>query len=196
MLKIGITGGIGSGKSTVSKIFSQLGIPVFYSDKEARDLLYSDKSVITAIENIFGKNIFDSYGLIDRKKIAEIVFKDAKKLAQLNAIIHPAVAEKFEKWGAEKKDVPYILKEAAILFESGSHKGLDKIITVTAPPELRIQRVIKRDNISREMVEDRIQKQWTDEAKINLSDFVIVNDETKMILPQILEIHKQLTAIA
>ncbi|MEO6883898.1 MAG: dephospho-CoA kinase [Bacteroidia bacterium] len=192
MIKVGITGGIGSGKSTVCEIFSKLGIPIFYADKEARDLLYSDILVIAAIEKAFGKIIFDSKNIIDRKKVAEIVFKDVDKLQQLNAIIHPAVVKKFEKWTAQKNNFSYVIKEAAILFESGANKGLDKIISVTAPMELRIQRVMQRDKVTRGMVEQRMGKQWSDDKKINLSDYLIVNDEKELLLPQVLKIHEQL----
>ena len=191
MLKIGLTGGIGSGKTTVSKIFGALGIPVFYSDIEAA-ILTRDAAVKKKICIVFGNNILDKYGRIDRKLLAKQVFSDSKKLEKLNSIIHPALAKIFEGWVKKNNTHPYILKEAAILFESGSHKKLDFIITVTSPIQMRIERVIKRENISKKQVEERMKHQMSDKEKIKLSDFVIINNEDKMLIPQVLEIHKKL----
>ena len=191
MLKIGITGGIGSGKTTVSKVFQALGIPVFYSDAEAIKILQS-VPVRKKIKKTFGKEVFDKSEMVDRKLLAKEVFGDTTKLKKLNAIIHPAVAKAFEAWVKKNKTAPYILKEAAILFESGAHKQVDKVITVTAPLLLRIERVMKREGFTKYQVKERVKQQWSDKEKIKRSDFVIVNDEKKMIIPQVLEIHKNL----
>ncbi len=170
---IGLTGGIGSGKTTIANYFQSKGIPIYIADDEARKIMQSDV-VIQAIKKTFGEAIFDNNILV-RPKLAEIVFNDSEKLKQLNAIIHPAVKEHFKHWLAEKKDFPYIIYEAAILFESGSYKNFDLIISVTAPLDIRIQRIIKRDKTSREHILKRIQAQWTDEQRISKSDFVIEN---------------------
>lgn len=192
MIKAGITGGIGSGKTTVCRIFEILGVPVYYADDKAKNILDSNSEVLNKVVEIFGSAILEDKKRIDRKKLAEIVFNDKEKLDLLNKIVHPAVARDFEDWCDEKRNYPYVLKEAAILFESGSYKSIDRIITVTAPVELRIQRVINRDSISREEVTSRMSRQMSDEEKISLSSFVIINDEQQLVIPQVLEIHAQL----
>ena len=192
MLKIGITGGIGSGKSTVAKVFEQLGIPVYHADYWAKELMNTDALVIQRMKEIFGNAIYDSTGKADRKKIAEIVFNDKEKLNELNSVIHPAVWLHGENWLKQHADKPYILKEAAILFESGGNKGVDKVIMISAPKELRIQRVIQRDNVTEEEVTARMANQWDDERKIALSDFVIVNDGKQLVIPQVLGVDRVL----
>jgi dephospho-CoA kinase len=194
MLKVGITGGIGSGKSTVCKIFELLDIPVYYADDEAKKILNNDVLVKEQIIQAFGNDILDKQGLIERPKLAAIVFNNKEKLQQLNSIVHPAVAKHFENWLQEHKTYPYILKEAAILFESGSYKQVNKIISVVAPTEIRINRTIKRDNISKELALQRMQNQISDEEKIKRSDFIIHNDEMQLIIPQVIDIHKKLIA--
>ncbi len=194
MIKIGITGGIGSGKTTVAKVFEQLGIPVYNADYWAKAIMNTEPLVKQRLTELFGKDIYDSEGKADRKKIAEIVFKDKNKLNELNSVIHPAVWLHGKNWLRQHADKPYILKEAAILFESGGDKGLDKVITVSAPKELRLQRVINRDNVTAEEVTARMANQWDDEKKIALSDFVIVNDDKTLVIPQVMKIHKQLLA--
>lgn len=171
---IGLTGGIGSGKTTIANHFMAAGIPVYIADDEARKIMQSDE-IITKIEKTFGTAIFDN-GILNREKLSGIVFEDPEKLKLLNAIIHPAVKKHFSNWILNHKNAPYIIYEAAILFESGSYKECDIIITVTAPLESRIQRVIQRDKTTRENVLRRINMQWNDEKRIEKSDFVIEND--------------------
>jgi dephospho-CoA kinase len=209
MLTVGITGGVGSGKTVVCNIFKQFGVVVFDADAVAKKL-YDVPEVIMAVKQEFGEKYFNSGGELDKKKFAELVFNDPVALKKINKIIHPFVKKRFSAWKKQQAAVgsgsrqdcllalptAYFLKEAAILFESGSDKGCDKIITVTAPVELRIQRVLDRDHRSREQVEKIISRQWTDEEKIKRSDFVIVNDEKKLILPQVLKIHQQLVLAA
>ncbi|WPR73274.1 dephospho-CoA kinase [Flavobacterium sp. NG2] len=188
---IGLTGGIGSGKTTIATYFQSKGLPIYIADDEARKIMQSE-AVIQAIKNTFGQTIFENDILV-RQKLAEIVFNDAEKLKQLNAIIHPAVKAHFKEWLAEKKDFPYVIYEAAILFESGSYKNFDIIISVLAPLEIRIERVMKRDKSSREHILKRMEAQWTDEERISKSDYVIENsdlDEAKRKIDEILKILK------
>ena len=175
---IGLTGGIGSGKTTIATYFQSKGIPIYIADDEARKIMQSD-DVIQAIKNTFGESIFEN-GILVRQKLAEIVFNDPAKLKELNAIVHPAVKEHYKTWLAEKKDFPYIIYEAAILFESGSYQNFDFIISVVAPLETRIARVIKRDSASREHILKRMEAQWTDEQRISKSDFVIENSHLEV----------------
>lgn len=193
MIKVGITGGIGSGKTTVCKVFELLGVPVYYADLEAKNILDNDRIVFDSIVELFGKEVLNSLSKIDRKRLASFVFNDKKRLDQLNAIVHPAVLKHFDSWSELNSLSPYILKEAAILFESGSYKNLNKIITVSSSIETRINRVVQRDKVSREEVEKRILNQMADEEKIKLSQFVIMNDEQQLIIPQILKIHNELS---
>jgi dephospho-CoA kinase len=192
-LKIGITGGIGSGKTTVCKIFETLGIPVYYADERAKWLMTNDLELVKNIKILFGKAAYND-GILNRSYIAEIAFSDPQKLEQLNSLVHPAVLRDGEIWQESHPNVPYTLKEAALLFESGSYKQLDKIIVVTAPLELRIQRVLQRDQTSREAVEARIAKQMLEEEKIKRADFIIINDNTHALIPQVLQIHRQLVS--
>ncbi len=191
MLKIGITGGIGNGKTTVCRLFELFGIPVYYADDEAKKILNSDNKVKESVLKIFGNSILSAEGIIDRKKLAGLVFNKKEELDKLNAIIHPAVGLHFDNWVNQQK-APYCIKEAAILFESGAYKQVDKIITVLAPLELKIMRSIKRDGITKEEVMVRIQNQLSDEEKVKRSDFVIVNDEQQLLIPQVLKLHTQL----
>ena len=170
---IGLTGGIGSGKTTIANYFKSKGIPVYIADEEARKITDTPE-VLDAIKNIFGEEVFD-HNQLNRKKIAEIVFDNPQKLQQLNAIIHPAVKKNFEMWINQHANKPFIIKETAILFESGSYKDCDIIITVVVPFEVRINRVMQRDNISRETVLKRINQQWTDDQKIERSTYIIDN---------------------
>ncbi|MGA9638294.1 dephospho-CoA kinase [Flavobacterium sp.] len=188
---IGLTGGIGSGKTTIASYFQSKGIPIYIADDEARKIMQSSV-VIQAIKENFGETVFDK-GILIRQALAEIVFNDASKLEQLNAIIHPAVKEHFKEWLTEKKDFPYVIYEAAILFESGSYKNFDIIISIVAPLELRIERVMKRDKTSREHILKRIDAQWTDQQRISKSDFVIENsdlEKAKLKTDEILKILK------
>ncbi len=193
MIKVGITGGIGSGKTTVCKVFELLGVPVYNADDEAKQILDSNEEVKEKILNIFGIELLNDKGKIDKKKLASFVFNNKEKLEKLNFLVHPAVRQHFENWLKQHSAKKYILKEAAILFESGAYKLVDKVIMVTAPLELKINRTMQRDKISREQVEQRINNQLSDEEKIKRSQFVIHNDEMQLLIPQILNIHRQLT---
>jgi len=170
---IGLTGGIGSGKSTILKYFESQGIPIYIADTEAKKIMESEL-VIGNIIDAFGKDTIEN-GKVNRSKLSSLVFNNPEKLKKLNSIIHPEVKNHFTNWVKKHEDFPIVIKEAAILFESGSYKDCDKIILVTAPKEIRIQRVINRDGISKEEVEARMKNQWTDEQKIPLSDFIIEN---------------------
>ncbi|MFV8369401.1 dephospho-CoA kinase [Flavobacterium sp. LB2R40] len=188
---IGLTGGIGSGKTTIAKYFKSFGIPIYIADDEARKIMESPE-IIDAIISTFGEAIFEN-GILNREKLAKIVFNDSDKLEKLNNIVHPAVKKHFEQWLLNHKNVPYIIYEAAILFESGGNKNCDLIITVTAPVETRIQRVIKRDKTTLELVLKKINAQWTDEKRISKSDFVIENiakETAKLQVDRILKILK------
>lgn len=172
---VGLTGGIGSGKTTIANHFKTLGIPVYIADDEARKIMQTPV-VINAIKERFGTTLFDEE-ILNRSKLAEIVFNEPEKLQQLNAIIHPAVKRHFKNWLLKQQAFPIVVYEAAILFESGNYKDFDVIISVIAPVESRIQRVMERDKTSREQVLARIKSQWTDEQRISKSDYVIENIE-------------------
>lgn len=189
-LNIGITGGIGSGKSYVAKVFKALGVPFYDADKEAKELMNTNPAIKSALILEFGKEVYDIDGHLDRAYLASKVFRDKEKLNKLNAIVHPIVIQHGEDW-ALSQTFPYSLKEAALLFESGSYEKLDYTILVTAPTDIRIARVMQRDAITREEVLDRINKQLSDEEKQKLADFTIVNDGLTPLLPQILPLHKQ-----
>ena len=189
MLKIGLTGGIGSGKTTVAAIFEVIGIPVYYADIAAKNLMNENKIVKDAIQNNFGKNSYLN-GKLNREYLAKTVFNNEEKLALLNSIVHPATINDADIW-MKKQTSSYIIKEAALLFESGSNKYLDLIIGVSAPMELRIQRTMIRDKINRKQVMDRISKQMPEETKLCLCDFIILNDEHQMLIPQVLELHQK-----
>jgi dephospho-CoA kinase len=191
MLKAGITGGIGSGKSTVARVFALLGVPVYSSDEAARRLLDEDPAIHNGLRMLLGDDAFTGEKP-DRKKIAAKVFGNKEKLEGLNAIVHPAVRKHFSEWIDAHKSYPYILKEAAILFESGTYKELDKIITVAAPEDTRIARVMKRDSSPVEDIRKRIESQMSDEEKIKLSDFVIHNGHNDLVIPQVLKVHEEL----
>jgi dephospho-CoA kinase len=192
MLKIGITGGIGSGKSTVCKIFELLGVPVYYADEESKKLLDTYKVQEQIIE-VFKNSIVSVDKTIDRKKLADLVFSDKQALEKLNKIVHPAVGNHFEEW-LKKQKANYIIKEAAILFESGAYKQVDEVITIVSPPELKIKRTIDRNKITKEEVLLRMNNQMTDEEKVERSKYVIVNDEEQLLIPQVMKIHELLTS--
>ncbi|KAA3625143.1 MAG: dephospho-CoA kinase [Bacteroidetes bacterium] len=190
--KVGITGGIGSGKSTVSKLFEFLGIPVYYADDEAKKLMVEDQDLIQELKATFGQETYKD-GMLNRAFLANLVFKNEKLLQKLNSIVHPALGKHYEKWHAQQKNTPYTIKEAAILFEMGAADHMDKVITVFAPVEMRINRVIKRDKVTKESVLDRIARQMPDDEKVEKADFVIMNDGNQSLIAQIIEIHKELT---
>lgn len=189
MLKIGLTGGIGSGKSTVAQVFETLGIPVYYADDAAKRLMNTDKALMQAIQKHFGEASYTD-GTLNRKHIASIVFQDQGKLALLNSLTHPATIADAKEW-ISRQTTPYVIKEAALLFESGSYKDLDYIIGVAAPLPLRLQRVMQRDGISAEEVQQRISRQLNEEEKLKRCNFSIVNDETTAVIPQVLELDQQ-----
>lgn len=185
---IGLTGGIGSGKTTIANYFAEKGVPVYIADDEAKKVMQS-QSIVNEIKTTFGEALFEN-DILNRAKLAEIVFNNADQLAKLNAIVHPAVKKDFEIWLSEHKKYQYVVYEAAILFESGRYKDCDVIVTVTAPEEIRIERVLKRDNTTREQVLSRIKMQWNDEKRISLSNFVINNSNLKIAKEEVVKILK------
>lgn len=191
MLKIGITGGIGSGKTTICRVFETLGIPVFYADSVAKQIMVSDEILVKGVKEAFGAESYSSDGLLNNKHIAGIVFNNARELEKLNALVHPAVFRAFDNWVKEVPDtVPYILKEAALLFESGSYKMCDQNILVIAPAETRIKRVMQRDGVTEEQVKARMDKQLPDEEKTKLTDHIIYNNETDSLIIQVTRLHQ------
>ncbi len=193
MLKVGITGGIGSGKSTVCQVFKHLGIPVYHADVEAGVLMDTDIEIRNKLIDLFGDSIYNDK--LKRDIFAGIIFNNREALRNVNSIVHPAVRSRFFKWAENKKDKKYILFEAAILFESGTYKLLDRIITVTAPEKLRIERVMAYKNYSVDKIRNIIKNQLPDKLKIKQADYVIVNDNKTLILPRILDIHNRLINI-
>lgn len=190
MKKIGLTGGIGVGKTFVAKLFYQMGIPVFNADIEARKCMVEDDKLMTAVQLAFGKNIYKN-GILQKEELAKIVFNNEVALAKLNALVHPVVKQKFEDWCKGKK-TKLVIKEAAILFESGANLGLDAVICVSATETLRIARVQKRDESSVEDIKSRMNKQMPQAEKEKLADFVIVNNGEKLLLPQLIKLLKEM----
>lgn len=190
--RIGITGGIGSGKTTACRIFAMLGIPVYYADDRAKWLMENDPSLMEALRATFGAEIYSTEGKLQRAYLADIVFNDQTQLAKLNSLVHPAVREDGIRWDKEHQNVPYTLREAALLYESGIYKLLDKIIVVTAPEALRIERVHQRDGLSPAQIKARMDKQWPEAEKVERADFVITNDGKQSLIRQIYQIHHQL----
>ena len=186
LLKIGITGGIGSGKSTVCAIFRILGIPVFNADIEARKL-YDEPQVKEAIILAFG-DIMYPQGVFDKKAMADLVFQSADKLKQLNELLHPLVQIQFDTW-LQQQVSPYAIKEAALLIEAGSYQQLDALILVTCPMNKRIERVMKRDRVTEDEVLARINKQLSEEDKRALCQYEIINDDRQLLIPQVLQLH-------
>jgi len=195
MLKVGLTGSIGSGKTLVSKFFFSLGVPVYHADVEAKKFLL-DENIKNHIVTRIGNSVFDDQNNIVSEKLASIVFNDHKALSVLNSLIHPLVRIDFIEWLSDKQKEPYVLHEAAILYESGFYKDFDKVITVSAPEDVRIKRVMERDRVLEEDVLTRMRNQWKDERKSELADYVIINDGKQMMIPQVLEIHRKLLEIA
>ena len=188
-IKVGIAGGIGSGKTIVCDIFKVLGVPIYNADLEAKLIMNKSDQVRQAIIATFGDQTYQN-GILNREFLAAQVFNDADQLAKLNAIVHPAVIQAAEDW-ADAQTAPYSLKEASILFESGSYKKLDYTILVTAPVEIRIARVMARDQVTREQVLARMNNQLPDEEKAKLADFVIINDGIEALIPQVMALHHQ-----
>lgn len=196
MLKVGLTGGIGSGKSTVAKIFETLGVPVYYADDAGKRLMTEDPRVRSQILDLFGPEAYLADGRLHRSWISARVFNNTPLLKQLEAIVHPAVLADGEAWMADRAAAPYVLREAALLFESGNYRSLDRVILVYAPAELRIQRVMQRDGADRKSVLARLERQWTDEQKWPLCQNHILNDGEKPLIPQVLAIHRELLGIS
>jgi dephospho-CoA kinase len=191
MLKIGITGNIGSGKTTVSKLFELLGIPVFYSDDQAKQVMTADALLVADIKQHFGNEAYLADGTLNRKHIAGIVFNNTAQLQILNSLVHPAVFRAFDAWAVPHSNLPYAIKEAAILFESGSYKDCDYTILVSAPTPMRISRVMQRDSITQAEAEARDAKQMPQEEKESLANYTIYNDNSRLIIPQVLALHQQ-----
>ncbi|MFT3935445.1 MAG: dephospho-CoA kinase [Chitinophagaceae bacterium] len=189
-LRVGITGGMGSGKTIVAAIFATLGIPVYQADDAAKRLMNEDESLKEQIKKVFGEEAYKEDRL-DRSYLGSLVFNNPEKLEKLNAIVHPATIADGEAW-MQQQTSPYAIKEAAIIFESGSQRYLDYIIGVTAPATLRIHRSMKRDNLSRDEVMARLSKQMNDAIKMKLCDVVIINDEQQALIPQVMKVHEQL----
>ena len=188
--KLGVTGGIGSGKTSVCRVFTILGIPVFSTDRDAREIMNNDKVIIQGINSIARKDLYHT-GDLDRKELAILIFNDNALLEKVNSLVHPIVFDHFNRW-EKKQTAPYVIMEAAILFESGASNLVDKIATIVAPIEERLNRVIHRNSLSREQVLDRMRNQIDDESRIKLSDYVIYNSENDMIIPAILKIHEDI----
>ena len=191
MITIGITGGIGSGKSTVCKVFRQLGIPVFEADVVAKELVNSNSEIKTKLIHLFGEGIYIQNKGVDRKKLANIIFNDNIQLKKVNKLVHPVVRNEYENW-VKKQNTPYIIHEAAILFESGFYKMMDFTILVSAPKNQRIERVIKRDRTPETQVKERMAKQWGDGQKRELATIEIKNADDDLIIPQIIKIDNQI----
>jgi dephospho-CoA kinase len=196
MIKIGITGGIGSGKSTVCRVFETFGIPIFYADTVAKEIMVSDPILTAGIKNTFGAESYNSEGKLNNQHIAGIVFNNSTELAKLNKLVHPAVFRAFDEWLAGLPEYTrYIIKEAALLFESGSYKLCDKNILVTAPLAMKLERVMERDGASEAQVQARMDKQMSDEEKVKMADYLIKNDESQSVILQVMELHHQILNI-
>jgi dephospho-CoA kinase len=186
MKKIGLTGGIGVGKTYVSKIFKKRGIPIFNADEQAKKCMVEDANLKAAVQLAFGENMYLK-GVLQKEALAKIVFNNTEALVELNALVHPIVKQKFEDW-CSLQSTSMVIKEAAILFESDSHVGLDAVVCVSAPEKLRISRVQKRDGNSVKQIQSRMSKQMPQTEKEELADFLIVNDQVQLLLPQVLAI--------
>jgi len=192
MLKVALTGNIGSGKTLICRFFEILGVPVFYADSEAKKL-YENKNILLKVKQEFGEEILTSQGNLNKTLLAEKIFTNKENLKKINGIIHPEVFKIFEEWARNHRNKPYVIQEAAILFETGSYKRFNRTILVYAPEEILIERVMKRDGLSRQEVLNRLQNQMDQEHKKQLADYLILNDNSQLLIPQILKLHQQLT---
>ena len=195
MLKIGITGGIGSGKTLVCNIFSCLSVPIYNADFQAKKIINTNLEIKEKLINNFGKNIYLKSGKIDKIKLSKIIFNDKEAIQLINKIIHPVVRTDYHKWINKHKAQKYTIKEAAILFESGAYKELDKIITVYSPQNIKIKRIIKRDKINQTEILKKMKNQMSDKLKIKKADYVIFNNEKQLLLAQIIKLHKIFNSI-
>jgi dephospho-CoA kinase len=192
-IQIGITGGIGSGKSLVSNIFHCLGVPVYDADSRAKNIMTTDGILISQIKKEFGALSYNANGALNRSFISEAVFNNPERLDVLNKLVHPRVGDDYRRWVNAHSGLPYLLKEAALLFESNSFNDLNKIIVVNAPENLRVQRVLQRDpQRTEQQVRDIIRNQMSEEEKLKKADFIIMNNEHRMVIPQVLEIHNEI----
>ncbi len=197
MLKVGITGGIGVGKTIVSRMFGLLGIPVYDSDTRAKWVMRYDEDLRAELITTYGAQAFSDNGDLNRSYLASIVFNNPEQLAQLNALVHPHVRDDFAKWVSQHAGKPYVIKEAALMYESEAWKQMDKIIVVTAPMDVRVKRLLLRDKHRAEAdIQAIISKQLSEEEKISRADYIITNDDQQMIIPQVLALHQQLVALA
>jgi dephospho-CoA kinase len=195
--QIGITGGIGAGKSLICRIFQCLGVPVYDADGHAKELMTTDVILMSNIKKEFGELSYNTDGSLNRSYLSSAVFNDSEKLNKLNTLVHPRVGEDYNRWVEKHRSNPYVMKEAALLFEAGSNKLLDKVIVVHAPEALRIKRVLARDpNRSEDQVRAIINKQMPEAQKMEKADIIIINDENKLLVPQVLELHNQFLSIA
>jgi dephospho-CoA kinase len=193
MLKVGLTGGIGSGKTTVAKIFELLNVPVYYADQASKRLYHTDKQLISEIKKYFGEDVYTN-DVLNRSKLASIVFSNPTKLDLLNELVHPPTLRDAEEW-MKRQTAPYVIKEAALLFESGSASGLDYVVGVQAPSHYRIKRAMERDGLKREEVLGRMNRQIDEDIKLRLCDFVIINNEQELVIPQVLELHRRFVGL-
>lgn len=194
MLKVGLTGGIGSGKSLIAEMFKLLGVPVMHADATAKYLMEHDENLKAAISKLFGEEVYQN-GRLNRPFLASLIFNDKPKLEALNALVHPATVAYGKKWFADQH-FPYSIKEAAIFFESGTYVEMEKMIGVYAPVELRLKRAMDRDGVSEEQVRKRMQNQMNEEEKMKRCDYVIQNDGSRSIIEQVLQIHEKLKSAA
>jgi dephospho-CoA kinase len=195
-LQIGVTGGIGSGKSVVCKIFAQLGIPVYDADSHAKALMTTDGILVSQIKKEFGDLSYHADGSLNREWLSQHVFSNEARLEKLNSLVHPRVAVDYENWVGMQTEVPYVLKEAALLFESGSFRLLDKIIVVSAPEAIRQERVLKRDkHRTVEQFREIVEKQLPEEEKLKRADYIIVNDDVTPVIPQVLKLHQEFISV-
>jgi dephospho-CoA kinase len=188
---IGLTGGIGSGKSTVANIFQHLGIPVFIADEESKRILDTDSILQNSLRNLLGKELIKD-GVIDKVYMAQKIFSDESLLQEVNALLHPLVGIAFKNWALQHSKAPYVMREAAILFESNTFKDCDKIVVVTAPESLRLERVMRRSNLSAEAVQARMNKQWSQERKDAMADYLVDNSGEKSLIKQVIAIHENI----
>lgn len=193
MIKVCVTGGIGSGKSIVCRIFESLGVPVYYADLQSRRLVDSEPEIRNRLVSLFGPDIYSGNAL-NRPRFASVIFANRQLLEATNSIIHPYVRKDFNNWTRSYADYKYVIEEAAILFESGGNDLMDKCITVVSPEGMRINRVLQRPGMTVDRIREIMANQWSDEKKAALADYVIVNDEKSLVVPQVLSIHDHLTA--